>query len=439
MKFDSLIIGGGLAGLVCGIRCAEAGLKTGIVSKGESGLAFASGTIDLLGHDVYGKPLENPFDGIEQLIRKQPEHPYARLGLSNIKSAMSWFQALSDAMEIPYSPLQKGENHQRLTALGALRPTYFAPASMTKLPVTQTARDLQRVAVINIKGFRDFQPDLAAENLQQEPDFADVEIISRTISLRPSILSNRDSNTMRSVELSRQLDNDQAIEVLGNKIKAEVGRVDLVLIPAVLSMDHGVERIQQLGELLGCDVCELATLPPSLPGIRLSNRLHRRFHRLGGLIMSGDQVQKGVINDSVVQSLNTHANTQIPLAADHVVLTSGSFMSSGLMADRQKIYEPVFGLDVNTELPRSQWANHHFLNGKPHAFASFGVVTNDELRPSQSGKTINNLYCAGSILGHAQPVEEGSAGGIAISTGWAVAEMIIEQSCAKQGVNDYVR
>ena len=34
MKFDTLIIGGGLAGLTCGIRCAQAGLKTGIIAKG---------------------------------------------------------------------------------------------------------------------------------------------------------------------------------------------------------------------------------------------------------------------------------------------------------------------------------------------------------------------------------------------------------------------
>ena len=282
MKFDSLIIGGGLAGLVCGIRCAQAGLKTGIVSRGESGLAFASGTIDVLGIDVDGQILEDPFTGIEQLIKEKPDHPYAKLGVASVIAALEWFKQLSATMEMPYQPLMEGANHQRFTALGALRPTYLAPVSMAKLPVLQTAGSIKRIAVINVEGFRDFQPDLAAGNLRMQPEFSQVDIISRTIKLPSRILNNRDPNIMRSVELSRQLDNDLAISILAKEIKTAVGEADLIMIPSVLSMDHGIERARQLSEMTGYKVCELATLPPSLPGLRLSNRLHRRFNRLGG-------------------------------------------------------------------------------------------------------------------------------------------------------------
>lgn len=426
MKFDSLIIGGGLAGLVCGIRCAEAGLKTAIISRGESGLAFSSGTIDVFGINKSRQSVDNPFVAIEQLIQTQPEHPYAKAGIERTEQALSWFQQLTEVMELPYQPLAKNVNHQRFSALGALRPTYLAPASMSRLPVDKAAGDLKRIVTINFAGFRDFQPELAAGNIKRHPDFAHVEVASVTITLPNHILAGRDTSTMRSVELSRSLDNDKSMALLAGRLKGAVGQADLVLVPGVLSLDHGVERVQQLADLSGYDICELATLPPSLPGLRLANRLQRQFTRLGGMIMQGDEVTGGEYMDGRLCSIKTHSN-QMKLTADHVILASGSFMSGGLKADRTSIFEPLFGLEVNTSSGRTEWANPTFLNGKAHAFARFGVVTDELMRPKKDNKTIENVYCIGSVLGHAEPVEEASSGGIAIATGWTVAEQILLQ------------
>ena len=147
--------------------------------------------------------MDNPFAAIEQLIMKQADHPYAKVGITKTEQALDWFQQLTEAMELPYLPLANKVNHQRFTALGALRPTYLAPASMSRLPVDKAAGDIKRIVTVNFAGFRDFQPELAAGNIKRHPDFANADVASVTITLPSHILAGRDTNAMRSVELSR--------------------------------------------------------------------------------------------------------------------------------------------------------------------------------------------------------------------------------------------
>ena len=74
MKFDTLIIGGGLAGLTCGIRLQKNGMKCAIVSTGQSALHFSSGSFDLLNELSDGTKVDSPVAAVEKI---NMNHPYA--------------------------------------------------------------------------------------------------------------------------------------------------------------------------------------------------------------------------------------------------------------------------------------------------------------------------------------------------------------------------
>jgi glycerol-3-phosphate dehydrogenase len=70
MKFDTVIVGGGLAGLLCGIKLTKQGLRCAIITRGQSALHFSSGSLDLV-DEAYRDKLP-------------PEHPYHLIGAQHI-------------------------------------------------------------------------------------------------------------------------------------------------------------------------------------------------------------------------------------------------------------------------------------------------------------------------------------------------------------------
>ena len=158
MNFDTIIIGGGLSGLVSGISLAKAGKSVAIVSKGQSTLHFHSGSFDLLGYTKDGHEVVSPLDEISNL---EPSHPYSKV--ENIQSLVAEAEDFFKALGVK----TKGDaqkNHYRITPMGVTKPTwltldeYFTTPEADYLPYN-------RLLLVNIAGFLDFPVEFVSEGL----------------------------------------------------------------------------------------------------------------------------------------------------------------------------------------------------------------------------------------------------------------------------------
>ncbi|KLV08866.1 glycerol-3-phosphate dehydrogenase [Photobacterium aquae] len=425
MKFDSIIIGGGVAGLSCAIRCAEAGLKTAVIAAGQSALHFSSGSIDVLSNLPSGQAVSHPFDAFDALAEQSPHHPYAKLGNKACREAIDWYQGMMEDCGVYLSAQADEQNHYRVTPMGTFRSTWLSQQTVHQFPAHQLSDGLASIALVTLDGFRDFQPQLAADNLARLPAFADVSIKTATVQLPDFDEMPRNPCEFRSIDISRVLRDETKLHAFAKRLIQAVGKADLVVLPAIFGNGDGAATIKLLEGLTGFKICELPTMPPSLLGIRLEEAMKSHYKKLGGLLLTGDEVKGGDIENGKLCRIYTRNHEDIALSAEHFLIATGSFFSKGLSAERHQINEPIFGLDMVEPAHRDHWYQPQFFSKQSHPFMKMGVTCNTDLNPSIAGSTISNLFCAGAILAHYDPVQEGSGSGVAISTGYYVAQQII--------------
>ncbi|MCS3602243.1 glycerol-3-phosphate dehydrogenase subunit B [Buttiauxella sp. BIGb0471] len=413
MKFDSLIIGGGLAGLVCGIRLAEAGLHCAIVSRGQSALHFSSGSLDLLAQLPDGSPVNSPLNALEALKQQAPEHPYSLMGADKVRRYAAESEALLARCSITLTGSYQ-QNHQRITPLGTQRATWLSPEEIPVAPLAW-----QRITVVGIAGFLDFQPELVAGSLAENN--IEVQVAELTLPALDTLRNN--PSEFRAANIARVLDMPEQQRLLIEELKTLANNTDALFLPACLGSENSLAW-QNISRQLSCPLHLLPTLPPSVLGMRMSQQLRRRFQQLGGIIMPGDAVVNTEVENRNVRALFTRNHGEVPLRARHIVLASGSFFSNGLQAKFDGIREAIFGLDVRAPTQREDWSKEDFFSPQPYLQA--GVTVDEHFHPSRDGQRIENLFAIGSVLAGFDPIEQGCGAGVSMMGALHVARQILE-------------
>ncbi|KAB0681704.1 glycerol-3-phosphate dehydrogenase subunit GlpB [Aeromonas caviae] len=424
MKFDSIVIGGGMAGLSAALRLAEAGQKTLLMASGQSALHFSSGSVDLLESDG------DPRAALPVFMAAHPDHPYSKVGMQNIEGSLADLQRHCAEEGLPL--MRQEHNHQRLTPIGTLKATWLSPdtcACMTDAPAPDA------ILLATLEGFRDFHPALAAANLATHARFAHSRILTGEIRLPQLAQFSRNPHEFRSADIARLFDKqgpgqqdllaDLAREISRMVQGCGVPGCRHIVLPACLSLGLVGPRLSELERRTGCTIKEVATMPPSLIGMRMQEALKRRFMALGGTFLTSERVLGARYDgDKVIGVHSQHGEDQL-FEADHFVLASGSFFSRGLESRLGGIREPIFDADVLSLAERDAWAGRRLFDH--HPFMGFGVKTDERLRVLRGGRPLTNLYGAGSVLAHYDPIKEGSGSGVAVATGWQAAGHILAE------------
>ena len=130
-------------------------------------------------------------------------------------------------------------------------------------------------------------------------------------------------------------------------------------------------------------------------GLSLHNASRRAFSAAGGTLLAGDRVTGGKLAGGRLLSVSTAKLGDMDLEADAFVLATGKYFSKGLVADMDRVHEPLFGLDVAFDDDRSKWFDPSFA--APQRFLEFGVKTMDG-RAVKDGRAVENLFPAGEVL-----------------------------------------
>lgn len=424
MNFDVVIIGGGLAGLTCGIVLQEQGKRCAMINNGQAAIDFSSGSMDLLSALPDGKNVRYFDRTFDALAAQLPQHPYCLLGKKQVLAKAEQFERLAQDLNLNLIG-SVHQNHLRVTPLGGLRGSWLSADSVPTVNEDE-AFDCRKIAVLGIEGYHDFQPQLLAENLTQQAPFKHCELVSGYLSLPELDHLRVNSREFRSVNIAQLLEHKLAFPNLVQEIKQAARDADAVFLPACFGLDDQ-SFFSALKQAVGLPLFELPTLPPSLLGIRQHKKLRDRFERLGGLMFNGDRALRSEIKDNRVHKIYTQLHQENAITAQHFVLASGSFFSNGLIAEFERILEPVFDADIVT-LPqfnvkqRNSWTHPRFSSPQP--YHSAGVVINDKCQVQKCGQFLTNLYAVGNVIGGYNGIELGCGSGVAVVTALTVAEQI---------------
>ncbi len=416
---EVLVVGGGMAGCLAALSAARAdpGAAVTMVSAAEHSFEGASGLVDVLGYTPDGEgPLRDPFAAIPDL---PAEHPYAVVGLDAVRDGLAVFdQAVGDAYEGDHTDL----NALVPTVGGLTKPTARYPRSVTAGLAART----DEMLLVGFDQLTAMDAHLIADQLTAiGVPFSTMGIDARfpleitDYPAAPRMADALDANQPVSPPGVADDDPVPLREALADAVYQYHGFQERVGIPAVLGRNRHEAVRRAIEDRLGAEVFEVPLGPPSIPGWRLESTLFAALDAADVAVELGTPVVDVETADRQVRGVTVeHGDGRSELRADAYVLATGGVGGGGIQTDRSGVREPLFDCHVEAPADRGDWYEDEVFGD--HAFARFGVRTDDALRPLGEGGDVayRNLHAAGTVLGGYDFAAEKSGSGVSIATGY---------------------
>ena len=403
---DVLVVGGGLAGAATALTAAETGVSVRLVTYKKSTMRFASGLVDILGYTPDGEgPIANPYEALASL---PDDHPYSIVGEDAIREAFSLFDEVAGDL---YMGGHTDANALLPTHGGTVKPTARYPKSAAD----GLASDDRDALLVGFESLTDLDAPLAADHMTA----AGVPFDVRGVTLEFPVELRADAKVTRFAK-ALDADENRARRRLANAVRPHLDGAERVGFPSLLGDEHGEEVREKLAAELGVDVFEIPMGPPSLPGLRLEDRFFSALDEAGVRISSGNPVvdfETDERGDRIEAVYVDRKGQKVPYHADQFVLATGGLVGKGIDSSRERVEEPIFDCHVPHPGDRYEWSDADAFGN--HAFARFGVVPDEELRPTGSDDDVEfeNLRAAGGVVGGADFAAEKSGSGISLATG----------------------
>ncbi len=405
-----------MAGVAAALFAARRGIDTAQVGRtGET--LYASGLFDLYGVSHSRALVDDPWQGLRQLKQDHPEHPFSRLRIDQIRTAMDQLTSFMGDIGQPYMGYPD-KNARLITPIGSIKRTFRVPASMWA-----GVRALEEKAaglIVDIRGLRGFSANQMVSTLA--PGWPNLR--AATIDLpRESRLGPKYAE-----HIARGLEVPAARRELADAIGPHLGAAAVVGLPAILGMQDPAGVCQDIEKYLGRPVFEIPTMPPAVAGVRLKESFDTHLPRLGIKTYfhhTVSAVRRRSDGRFSVEIGQTTPDTTI--LADAVLLATGRFLGKGLAADRRGIRETLMDLPLRQPDNRSGWHRESFLDPRGHAINLAGLEVDDRFRPvTPAGQLIDaHLFAAGTILAHQDWVRTKSGTGLAVATAYGAIEGLV--------------
>lgn len=400
--WDGIIVGGGLAGLIAGIRASERGKRMLIISEGVGSLTYSSGVMD--------------FGDVDRLA-EQENHPYALLGESMVKAGGEYFQALFPDYEGKWC-----ENQQVLTPLGIPRRAGMAPKGLK----AEGLKKARRIVLMAPEGMKDFFPEVIKSNLEKAYPQGKVEMYPfRVPKFEPWAVVGK---SVRGIDWARywqsregNVEFDHLLQHTSEHLHISPEEQVVLVFPGLVA-----EFSAALKNILAktpFPVLGMTAFPPSGCGQILYENLKLRFRRLGGELLLGSGVKQVELRGKRCQKVFVESKGKISgFSAHSFVLATGGILGGGIEVMARAQQETVFKLPLY--IP-SQWTRAEFLGEQP--YARLGIEVDRQLRPIRAENQeviLENVRVVGRMLAHWDPWAEHCGGGVALASGWFAGEKI---------------